>query len=195
MYPTWGQKTWEAKSPEADAVGQMVLTSPQEHGLCLLFLGPGLRCPLFKKVTGAKEVGSVAESSLVLGNMPPDSQRTRYVNRKRSWTVGDMGLVVRLTWDWISTLSIPSPSTGWASTVSKDKPTHLPETCWSPTGLNHVWCFSLSARTPFYTYTLRLTLIAFLAIWHSTLWPCSLLPLPKNECQCVCDFCYGKTIL
>ena len=67
--------------------------------------------------------------------------------------------------------------------------------CWSPIGLNRVWCFSLNARTAFYTYTLRLALTAFLAVRHSTLWPWSLLPLPKNECPCVYDFCFGKTIL
>ena len=58
----------------------------------------------------------------------------------------------------------------------------------------HVWCFSLNALscTSFYTNPPRLTLIAFLAVWHSTLWPCSLLPFPKNESQCVSDFCYSK---
>lgn len=74
--------------------------------------------------------------------------------------------------------------------------THTPSRiCWSPIGVNHIWCFSFNARTALNTYTLRLTLVAFLAVWHSTRWLFSLLPLPKNECQCVYDFCYGKTIL
>lgn len=76
-------------------------------------------------VRGAKEVGSVTESGLVLKYMSPDSQKTKCANIERPRKVGDIGFVVRQTWDWIW---IPSPSTGWVSTVSKDKPTHLPET-------------------------------------------------------------------
>lgn len=68
----------------------MVFASPWEHGPCCLFLtlvcacvcGEGALSKSYR-ASGAKEVGSMAESDLVLMYIPPELQEAKCVTRKR----------------------------------------------------------------------------------------------------------------
>lgn len=68
----------------------MVFASPWEHGLCCLFLTldvcvcvGGAALSKSYRASRAKEVGSMAESDLVLMYIPPELQEAKCVTRKR----------------------------------------------------------------------------------------------------------------
>lgn len=98
LHPTCSGRTQEAKSPVADS-GQMVLASPEERKLCLLFLVLEFRAS-FTKHTGThktNEVGNLAESSQFLKHVPPEFQKATCVNLKSPSKVGGTHFVIRQT--------------------------------------------------------------------------------------------------